>query len=194
MVDGGGADQEDVVLAGGIGNGGAVARVGETVRRPATRYSPLVRAVVTHLEAVAFHPVGPETRRSNARSSAESTAGAETSRTVSHRRSRNSHSSACSHRTLSRGGGTHSSLPSNWSSRNRTRTRGGRLAPIRSSSTRAPPRCSGMCPAGASLQSLLPPMSSPARVAGIPRSNNLCRSNPLSPTPTGIGTAARADP
>jgi Phosphotransferase enzyme family len=54
MVDSGDADQEEVALAGGIGNGGAVVRVGETVRRPATTYSPLVRAVVTHLEAVGF--------------------------------------------------------------------------------------------------------------------------------------------
>jgi hypothetical protein len=54
MADGGGADQDDVALAGGIANSGAVVRVGETVRRPATRYSPLVRAVVTHLEAVGF--------------------------------------------------------------------------------------------------------------------------------------------
>ena len=54
MADGGGADQDDVALAGGIANSGAVVRVGETVRRRATRYSPLVRAVVTHLEAVGF--------------------------------------------------------------------------------------------------------------------------------------------
>ena len=54
MADGAGADQDDVALAGGIANSGAVVRVGETVRRPATRYSPLVRAVVTHLEAVGF--------------------------------------------------------------------------------------------------------------------------------------------
>src|SRR5687768_3473693 len=38
-------------LAGGAGNAGAVVRVGDTVRRPA---SALARAVVTHLEAVGF--------------------------------------------------------------------------------------------------------------------------------------------
>jgi Ser/Thr protein kinase RdoA (MazF antagonist) len=38
-------------LAGGVSNGGAVVRVGDTVRRPAR---PLARAVVQHLEAVGF--------------------------------------------------------------------------------------------------------------------------------------------
>lgn len=47
-------DSEDAALAGGVGNGGAVVRVGDTVRRPVTRHSPFVRAVVTHLEAVGF--------------------------------------------------------------------------------------------------------------------------------------------
>ncbi len=54
MADGGGPDHKHVALAGGIANSGAVVRVGDTVRRPATRYSPLVRAVVTHLKAVGF--------------------------------------------------------------------------------------------------------------------------------------------
>jgi hypothetical protein len=53
-ADGGSMDQQDSGLAGGVGNGGAVVRVGDTVRRPAARHSLLVRAVVTHLEAVGF--------------------------------------------------------------------------------------------------------------------------------------------
>ncbi len=39
------------MLAGGVGNGGTVVRVGDTVRRPAV---PLARAVAAHLEAVGF--------------------------------------------------------------------------------------------------------------------------------------------
>lgn len=47
-------DGTEIALAGGVGNAGAVVRVGDTVRRPATRYSPLVRRIVQHLEAVGF--------------------------------------------------------------------------------------------------------------------------------------------
>lgn len=38
-------------LPGGVGNGGAVVRIGDTVHRPSV---PLARAVVAHLEAVGF--------------------------------------------------------------------------------------------------------------------------------------------
>ena len=45
---------EEVELAGGVGNGGAVVRIGDTVRRPATRHSAISRAVTRHLEQVGF--------------------------------------------------------------------------------------------------------------------------------------------
>jgi len=47
-------DDVEVSLPGGVGNAGAVVRVGDTVRRPPTARSPLVRRIVQHLEAVGF--------------------------------------------------------------------------------------------------------------------------------------------
>ena len=44
----------EVRLEGGTSNRGLVVRVGDTVRRPATRHSPLARAVAVHLEAAGF--------------------------------------------------------------------------------------------------------------------------------------------
>jgi Phosphotransferase enzyme family len=41
-------------LAGGMGSGGAVVRVGDTVRRPIRPYSAAVAAFLRHLEAVGF--------------------------------------------------------------------------------------------------------------------------------------------
>jgi hypothetical protein len=50
-ADGG---QEEVALAGGMGSGGAVVRVGDTVRRPVRPFSASVAAFLRHLEAVGF--------------------------------------------------------------------------------------------------------------------------------------------
>jgi aminoglycoside phosphotransferase (APT) family kinase protein len=47
------ADQAEVPLAGGDVTGGVV-RVGDTVRRPVGPHSPLVHALLTHLESVGF--------------------------------------------------------------------------------------------------------------------------------------------
>ncbi len=47
-------DAEPEFLPGGIGNGGGVVRVGDTVRRPQTPSSPISRAIVVHLETVGF--------------------------------------------------------------------------------------------------------------------------------------------
>ena len=45
---------DEVALAGGIGSGGAVVRVGDTVRRPIRPRSAAVAAFLRHLEAVGF--------------------------------------------------------------------------------------------------------------------------------------------
>jgi hypothetical protein len=51
---GGAGLDDEVPLAGGMGSGGAVVRVGETVRRPVRPHSGAVAAFLRHLEAVAF--------------------------------------------------------------------------------------------------------------------------------------------
>jgi len=45
---------DEVALAGGMGSGGAVVRVGDTVRRPVRPFSPSVAAFLRHLESVGF--------------------------------------------------------------------------------------------------------------------------------------------
>ncbi len=50
------ADQAEIPLAGGDVTEGVV-RVGDTVRRPVRSHSPLVHALLTHLEAVGFEGV-----------------------------------------------------------------------------------------------------------------------------------------
>ena len=45
---------DEVPLAGGMGSGGAVVRVGDTVRRPVRPFSASVAAFLRHLEAVGF--------------------------------------------------------------------------------------------------------------------------------------------
>lgn len=47
-------DEPEVQLAGGMGSGGAVVRVGDTVRRPVRPHSTAVQAFLRHLEAVGF--------------------------------------------------------------------------------------------------------------------------------------------
>lgn len=47
-------DGEGEVLAGGIANAGAVLRVGDEVRRPASAHSPTILALLTHLNEVGF--------------------------------------------------------------------------------------------------------------------------------------------
>ncbi len=47
-------DGDEGPLAGGVGNGGAVVRIGDTVRRPAGGHSAVSRAVTRHLELVGF--------------------------------------------------------------------------------------------------------------------------------------------
>lgn len=42
------------VLAGGIANPGAVVRVGDTVRRPASRYAPTIHRLLIHLSEAGF--------------------------------------------------------------------------------------------------------------------------------------------
>ncbi|HEU0245229.1 MAG TPA: phosphotransferase [Candidatus Limnocylindrales bacterium] len=54
MTDLGAGGQEEVALAGGMGSGGAVVRVGDTVRRPVRSFTPAVAAFLRHLEAVGF--------------------------------------------------------------------------------------------------------------------------------------------
>jgi aminoglycoside phosphotransferase (APT) family kinase protein len=49
-----GAAGDEVVLDGGMGSGGAVVRVGDTVRRPVRPFSAAVAAFLAHLEAVGF--------------------------------------------------------------------------------------------------------------------------------------------
>ena len=44
----------EIPLIGGIDNRGGIVRVGDTVRRPAKPWSPAVRALLHHLEAVGF--------------------------------------------------------------------------------------------------------------------------------------------
>lgn len=46
--------EPEVPLAGGMGSGGAVVRVGDTVRRPVRPHSAAVAAFLRHLEAVGF--------------------------------------------------------------------------------------------------------------------------------------------
>jgi hypothetical protein len=46
--------QDELPLAGGMGSGGAVVRVGDTVRRPVRPWSATVAAFLRHLEAVGF--------------------------------------------------------------------------------------------------------------------------------------------
>lgn len=48
------ANEEERPLAGGMGSGGAVVRVGDTVRRPVRPHSEAVAAFLRHLEAVGF--------------------------------------------------------------------------------------------------------------------------------------------
>ncbi len=45
---------EEVELRGGVANKGSVVRVGDTVRRPASHYSPAIAALLGHLESVGF--------------------------------------------------------------------------------------------------------------------------------------------
>ena len=45
---------DEIALAGGMGSGGAVVRVGDTVRRPVRPFSPSVAAFLRHLESVGF--------------------------------------------------------------------------------------------------------------------------------------------
>jgi hypothetical protein len=45
---------DEIPLAGGMGSGGAVVRVGDTVRRPVRPHSSTVAAFLRHLEAVGF--------------------------------------------------------------------------------------------------------------------------------------------
>jgi hypothetical protein len=45
---------EEIALAGGMGSGGAVVRVGDTVRRPVRPHSATVARFLEHLEAVGF--------------------------------------------------------------------------------------------------------------------------------------------
>jgi hypothetical protein len=45
---------DEVALAGGMGSGGSVVRVGDTVRRPIRAQTPAVAAFLHHLEAVGF--------------------------------------------------------------------------------------------------------------------------------------------
>jgi hypothetical protein len=45
---------DEIRLAGGMGSGGAVVRVGDTVRRPVRPWSATVAAFLRHLEAVGF--------------------------------------------------------------------------------------------------------------------------------------------
>jgi Phosphotransferase enzyme family len=47
-------DSEEIQLAGGMGSGGAVVRVGDTVRRPVRPQSASVGAFLRHLEAAGF--------------------------------------------------------------------------------------------------------------------------------------------
>ncbi len=47
-------DEQEVALAGGMGSGGAVVRVGATVRRPVREWSASVDAFLDHLAAVGF--------------------------------------------------------------------------------------------------------------------------------------------
>lgn len=47
-------DDTELPLAGGMGSGGEVVRVGSTVRRPFRPHSPAVTAFLRHLEAVGF--------------------------------------------------------------------------------------------------------------------------------------------
>lgn len=47
-------DGPEIQLPGGMGSGGLVVRVGGTVRRPATLYSPAVNGYLDHLAAVGF--------------------------------------------------------------------------------------------------------------------------------------------
>src|SRR5690606_13589489 len=59
---------EPEVLAGGVGNAGAVVRVGDEVHRPTNAHSPAIHALLLHLEAVGFNgtprviAVGPDGR------------------------------------------------------------------------------------------------------------------------------------
>lgn len=46
--------EEEIPLAGGMGSGGAVVRVGDTVRRPWRAHSPAVHALLAHLAAQGF--------------------------------------------------------------------------------------------------------------------------------------------
>jgi hypothetical protein len=48
---------EEIVLAGGVANHGAVVRVGDTVRRPRGRHSDAVAELLRHLERVGFDGV-----------------------------------------------------------------------------------------------------------------------------------------
>jgi hypothetical protein len=54
MTDDDPADHAEVPLAGGMGSGGAVVRVGDTVRRPVRPHSASVADFLRHLEAVGF--------------------------------------------------------------------------------------------------------------------------------------------
>lgn len=54
MVDRMADDPRELPLAGGMGSGGAVVRVGDTVRRPVRPYSATVAAFLRHLEEVGF--------------------------------------------------------------------------------------------------------------------------------------------
>jgi hypothetical protein len=49
------AEPPEIVLDGGMGSGGAVVRVGDTVRRPVRPHSATVAAFLRHLEAAGFH-------------------------------------------------------------------------------------------------------------------------------------------
>ena len=47
-------DQEEMPLAGGMGSGGQVVRIGDTVRRPYRAHTPSVHAFLVHLQQVGF--------------------------------------------------------------------------------------------------------------------------------------------
>lgn len=65
---GAGEPDEPEVLAGGVGNAGAVVRVGDEVHRPTSAHSPAIHSLLVHLEAVGFDgtprliAVGPDGR------------------------------------------------------------------------------------------------------------------------------------
>lgn len=66
MSEGQRPEEPEIPLAGGLGSGGAVVRVGDTVRRPVLDQTPAIEAFLTHLAAVGFEgapvPLGRDDR------------------------------------------------------------------------------------------------------------------------------------